>query len=427
MSDGPSPYAPLKIANFRWFIASSFFVSMGGAMQGYAVGKQVYDLTRSEFHLGLIGLAGALPFIASALFAGHVVDKCKRHTVAWASMLGQFACTVALVALSFLPGVPGLLWWIYGVIMVSAVMRSFHMVSRSALVGELVPRELLAMSVSWRTATFQISGVCGPAIAGFIYSSGGAGSSYAINLALICVGLGFLALVRGAPAAPPSQHETMIKSLGQGVRYVFNNKVILGAMSLDLFAVLLGGAEAMLPAIADQILHVDAKGLGLLRSASAMGAFAMMLIMIHRPSFDHAGKVLLGTVAGFGLCMIGLGLSTSFWVSMAFLFLSGAFDYVSVMIRHSLVQLLTPPRLLGRVSAVNSIFIGSSNEIGAFESGVTARMFGLVRSIVIGGTLTMGVVAAIAWRIPPLRKLRRVQDLQVVDPNAAGPQPKVAL
>lgn len=419
----PHPYAPLKIANFRWFIFSSLAVAMGGNIQGYAVGKQIYDLTQSEFDLGMIGLAGALPFIASALFAGHIVDRSRRQTVAWLSVLGQLLCSLALLAIAYAPALPHQQWWIYGVVMVSGVVRSFHTVARSALVGELVPRELLAPSVSWRTGTFQISSVAGPSIAGLIYASGGAGPTYVVDAALLGIGLIFLFFIRNVESQPAPGNEPMLRSLNQGIRYVVDNKIILGAMSLDLFAVLLGGAESMLPAIADKILHVDAKALGLLRSAPAMGALAMMLFMLHRPTFARAGVVLLATVALYGACMIGLGLSTSFWLSMFILFMAGVFDYVSVMVRQSLVQLLTPRRLFGRVAAVNMIFIGSSNEIGAFESGVTAKWLGLVRSIVIGGALTQAVVAAVAWRIPGLRKLRRIQDLQVVEPQEIAVAP----
>jgi hypothetical protein len=291
---------------------------------------------------------------------------------------------------------------------VGGVARSFLVPSRNALAAELVPRELYPRAAAWRSAIWQLAAVLGPAAGGLLYAFGSARLAYGMSTMLCFVGLVALAQVHRAVVPASSDDTSVWESLGVGIRFVLQQPVLLGAMTLDLFSVLFGGAVALLPIFAGEILRVGPQGLGVMQAAPAAGAVAMSLVLTHRPPMRRAGRALLIAVAGFGLTIIGFGLSRSFALSVALLAASGMLDMVSVVIRSTLLQVFTPRHLLGRVSAVNSIFIGSSNEIGAFESGVAAKLLGAVPAVVFGGTMTLLVVAATAWRLPPLRKLRQI-------------------
>lgn len=404
----PGPYASLRIPDFRRYIIGLFTFTVAIQIQGTVVGWQVYELTHDKLALGLIGLAEALPFIGAALYAGHVADRHDRRGVALVALAVLVACSVALLFLPLVVRSTVLLPGIYAVIVASGLGRSFLLPARQALGAELVPRELYGNAITWRSGTWQLAAVLGPAIGGLLYAVGGPTLAYAADVALMVAGLVAIGMVRHRSAIQREHTEGMVRSLSTGIRFVWREQIILGALSLDLFSVLFGGATALLPVFADDILRVGPQGLGLLRAAPAIGAVATSVLLARVPPFRHTGRVLLRAVAVFGLCMIAFGLSTSFAVSVGVLVVSGAADMVSVFIRSTLIQTMTPTHMLGRVSAVNAIFTGSSNEIGAFESGVTAKLFGTVPSVVFGGVATLVVVVATAVRNPVLRRLGRM-------------------
>lgn len=404
------PYAALRHGDFRWYVLSVMAMTVATQIRGVVVAWQLYALTHDPLVLGLIGLAEALPFIATALFAGHVADRTDRRTIALGAMVALLGCAASLLALSnhrvvSARDVP----WFYLVIGASGIARSFLMAARTALVAELVPRDHYANATAWRTSSWQLAAVVGPAVGGLIYAFGGPTPAYATDVTLMAVGVVTLTLVRprGRPAVV--EGEGTIESLGAGIRFVFSQPILLGAISLDLFSVLFGGAVALLPVFAADILHVGPEGLGLLRAAPAVGAVAMSLWLAHRPPLTRAGHALLLNVALFGVSIIAFGLSHAFWLSALLLVFNGAVDTVSVVIRSTILQEWTPAPLLGRVAAVNSVFIGSSNEIGAFESGTAAKLLGTVPSVIFGGLMTLGVVGVTAWRVPSLRRLKELR------------------
>jgi MFS family permease len=403
------PYAPLRFGAFRWFIVGLLPATLAQQIQAVVVGWQIYALTHDPLALGLIGLSEALPFISVALFAGHVADRIDRRQVALASLSVMLGCAATLFLLSFRLARGAPVWPVYLVVAVGGVARSFLTPSRNALAAELVPRELYARAAAWRTAAWQLAAVVGPAIGGLLYAFGSARLAYGVGTSLFLIGVGCLAQVRRVIEPVVIDATSVWESLSLGVRFVLHQPVLLGAMTLDLFSVLFGGAVALLPIFADRILHVGPQGLGVMQAAPAAGAVTMSLVLTHRPPMQRAGRSLFIAVAGFGLAIIGFALSRSFVLSVALLAASGMLDMVSVVIRSTLLQVFTPPQLLGRVSSVNSIFIGSSNEIGAFESGVAAKLMGTIPAVLFGGTMTLLVVAATAWRNPQLRRLREIR------------------
>jgi MFS family permease len=406
-----SPYASLRIPNFRRYVLAVVAFTLATMIQGTVVGWQVYELTHSTLDLGLIGLAEALPFIGASLFAGHVADRYDRRLVTIVSLIAVLGSAVALLVLpQFLGNSPkSLVSAIFAVIVVSGFARSFVHPARQALGAELVPRALFPQSVTWRSGAWQLAAVAGPAIGGALYAIGGTRLAYAVDAVLVVVGILLLVAVRRTPTPPNRSTESIGTSLAAGVRFVFGERIVLGALSLDLFSVLFGGATALLPVYAAEILHVGPQGLGLLRSAPAIGAVITSVVLTHAKPFQHTGRLLLRCVAIFGLTIIVFGVSTNFYIAGAALVAGGAADMVSVFIRSTLLTLRTPPEMLGRVMSVNGIFVGSSNEIGAFESGVTASWFGTVPSVVLGGMMTLVVVAVTAWRNPMLRRLGRME------------------
>jgi MFS family permease len=403
------PYAALRIAAFRRYIAGLLTLILATQVQGVVVAWQVYAVTRDPLSLGLIGLAEALPFIGFALWAGHVADRVDRRKLTLAATAVLTLCSAALLALSLAPPAPRThVTLIYAIIAVSGVARSFLNPARTALSTELVPREVLANSLTWRSTTWQAAAVGGPALGGVLYAFAGAPFAYALDTALMLIAVVAFVRVRHVPRPRLPAAVSVGRSLLEGIAYVRHQPVLLGAMTLDLFSVLFGGATALLPIFADEILRIGPQGLGVLRAAPAVGAVLVSLWLAHRPPVSRTGPVLLAVVAAFGLTMIGFGLSRSFPLSVALLVASGGVDMVSVNIRSMLLQMLVPEHLLGRVSSVNQIFIGSSNEIGAFESGVAARLVGAAPSVVLGGLLTLTVVGATAWAVPALRRLRAI-------------------
>jgi MFS family permease len=413
---GHDPYAPLRVRNFRWFMGSVLTMALGAQIQGVVVAWQIYSITKDPLSLGMVGLAEALPFIGLALYAGHVADVVDRRRVALWALGVLTACALALAVLSraevaWSPERPSVRWAIYGVIMLCGAARSFLLPARSALSAEVVPRALYPSAVAWRTGIWQIAAVTGPALGGLLYGLFGATAAYTVSAILMAMGFGAVAQIKvparvatSAAAAP-----SLITSLREGLSFLFGRRLFLGAMTLDLFAVLFGGAVAILPVFAEQILHVGPEGLGMLRAAPAAGAVVMSAALALRPPLRRAGGSLLLSVAIFGLCMVAFALSRSFWLSLALLAGSGAADMLSIYVRSTLLQVMVPTAMLGRISSVNQIFIGSSNEIGAFESGVAARLLGTIPSVVAGGLITVAVVAVTAWRFPELRRLKKLE------------------
>jgi MFS family permease len=403
------PYAALAVPAFRWYALNLLLATLGIQIQGVVVSWQVYEITRDPLALGAIGLAEIIPFIGAALFAGHVADTVSRKLVVLWSQACLLLCAAALIALSLFPSLPHPVLLLYGIVATGGLARSFLMPARTALIAELLPPELYAGAVRWRGALFQTASVVGPALGGLLWAFGGPRLACAVIGLLLGGALVSLAAIPNTPATPPPVAEPIWTSLKGGITFMFSEPLLLGAATLDMFAVLFGGAVALLPIFSAEILHVGPQGLGILRSAPAVGAVAMSLVLAHRPPFRRAGRALFSAVVIFGICMIGFGLSTSFVLSFAFLAVSGCADEVSVVVRQTILQLRTPRHLLGRVASVNSIFIGSSNEIGAFESGLAARYLGTVASVVVGGIATLAVTGAAAWRFPVLRRLRSIE------------------
>ncbi len=406
------PYAALRGLDFRWFLGSMGFVTLGLQVQGVVVGWQVYDRTGDPLALGLVGLAEALPFLAVALFGGHVADRVNRLRLCRLSALSLAFCSALLWAYTWqsTSGVlPRGVTPIYAVIFLTGLVRAFYRPANLALGTDLLPKHLYANGSTWRVSVFHAGMVVGPALGGLVYAWRGPVTAHALAMALL--GTGFLGMlfIRQAPAPVRPRAGSVFASLGEGLRFVFSQRLLLGAFSLDLFAVLFGGAVAVLPVFAREVLHTGPQGLGLLRAAPAVGSVLMGLTLAHLPPLRRAGRTLLLCVAGFGVAMIAFALSRSFPLSLLLLAVSGAVDNVSVVLRATLLQTLTPEAMLGRVASVNQLFIGSSNEIGAFESGVSARLLGLVPSVIFGGCMTLLVVAGTAWRVPALRRLDRIQ------------------
>jgi MFS family permease len=400
-------YASLRFPSFKWLITSLMTMTIATQLRGVVVAWQVYAITHDPLSLGLIGLAEALPFIAVALFAGHVADRMDRRRIVVGSLVLTFACALALLLLT-LHGARHPFqsaWPFYAVIFVSGISRSFLMPARTALAAELVPRELYANASAWRTSSFQFAAVTGPALGGVLYAAVGPAGAYTVDVCLMLTALAAMRLVLAPVTTRMPLQRSVLRGLAEGVAFLRSQPVLLGAMSLDLFSVLFGGAVALLPIFASDVLHVGPQGLGALRAAPAAGAVVMSLWLAHRPPMQRAGRSLLLSVAVFGAAMLGFALSRNFALSLGFLALSGMVDTVSVVVRSTLLQVFTPDALLGRVSAVNAVFIGSSNEIGAFESGLLARLLGTIPSVLIGGTMTLVTVGLTAWKAPALRRL----------------------
>jgi MFS family permease len=403
------PYRALRYGDFRWLLVATTLASIASQMQSLVLGWQVYELTHDALALGWMGLAEALPFLGLTLVGGLAADRWNRRVLA-----------VASTALSLLGALVLLMWFrywhrhastwpLYAVQSLAGVSRAFSRPATQALGAELVPRSEYQNASTWRSACFHFSMVAGPAIGGLLFAWGGSLLAFKVIASLLAAGAVCMLIVRGG-----NTHRALVTShsrgLVAGVRFVFAHRLILSALSLDLFAVLFGGAIALLPAFASDILHVGPEGLGLLRTAPAVGAIGMSLVLAYRPPNRRAGAVLLAAVAVFGACWILIAFSRTLAWSVALLALSGAVDDISVVLRATLVQTHTPADMMGRVQAVNGFFIGSSNEIGAFESGLTAKALGLVPSVVFGGCMTLVVVAAVAYLVPELRRLKHITD-----------------
>lgn len=402
------PFAALKFKEFRCYISGRFFLTTAVNFQAVCVGWQIYELTKDPLSLGLIGLAEAIPYILIALFAGYVVDHYDRRKILMTAISVLIASSALLFFLSYnneyllsLGTLP-----IYILIFVTGLARGFISPSMFAIMSQVVPKKIFGNSSTWNSTVWQIGAVGGPALGGFAYGFLGVGKAYLINTLFFGLAFVFFSFIATRAVIKSEKIENIKESITAGLKFVFSNQLLLGALSLDLFAVFFGGAVALLPMFADQILHVGPKGLGVLRAAPAIGALIMAVILTFYPLKKGAGKKLLYSVSLFGACSIGFALSSNFYLSILFLALGGAFDNISVVIRTTIVQMFTPDHMRGRVSSVNSIFIGSSNEIGAFESGFAARILGLVPSVIFGGSMTLLVTSITAKFAPKLRNLK---------------------
>ncbi len=394
---------PLHHRDFRYYLTGRFLALCASQMLGVGVGQYIYELTHSALHLGLIGLVLFLPKISFVLLAGHTADRFDRRAVILVCRLTQCVATLGLIL--FARSGSHELGWLYALLLLVGTANSFEGPATQAIVPALVPAPIFSRAVAWNASVMQAAFIAGPALGGCLYAFGNVlGVFYAIaTMRLLSAVL--IALVRTRTGRMESA-ELSWQTLLAGLNYVFRTKVVLGTISLDLFAVLFGGAVALMPIYANDILRVGPSGLGILRAAPAAGAALMALFFAHRPPIQRAGSAMLGCVAMFGLATILFGISHNFYFSLACLVILGASDMVSVVIRGVLVQMQTPPEMRGRVSAVNLVFIGASNELGEFESGLTAAWFGTIPAVVLGGLGTLAVVALWAWRFPEVRAYR---------------------
>ncbi len=402
-------YASLKIKDFRWFVFARFTLTFAIQMQSVIVGWQVYQITHDALSLGLIGLSEALPFLIISLFAGHVADNYKRKIIIILSNIAYFFCGISLLFIS--TSFKSILLThgaapIYLIIVIAGLARGFMSPAQGAFAAQLVPPELFGNASTWNSLAWQSAEVLGPAAGGIIYGFFGPGTAYTVVSAMSFIGIIFFNVIKNKGFPEKKAYESIRQSLSTGLKFVFKNEIILSALTLDMFAVFFGGAVSVLPIFADRVLHIGAKGLGILRAAPAVGEIIMSVIQVNYPMFKNAGRNLLICVFGFGVSIILFAISKNFILSLALLFIGGLFDNVSVVIRATIIQLFTPNEMRGRVSAVNGIFIGSSNELGSFESGLAAKFMGLIPSVIFGGSMTLIVVAVIKRFAPKLKNLK---------------------
>jgi MFS family permease len=410
------PYAALRFKEFNIFLLLRFILVFGWSMQFIIIEWQVYTLTKDPLSLGIIGLMEIIPAFSMALFAGHIVDQNEKRTLLL-KCIGLFSFISFGLFFLTSPSVEAawssnqILYTIYGFVFMGGLLRAFFGPTIFSLVALIVPKKTYPNATTWNSSTWQMASVLGPAFAGFTINWMGVHWSLCIVFGLVILSFLLLFGISKKPILNPKIGEPVIKSLREGVRFVYKSKAILGALSLDMIAVLFGGAVALLPIFAQDILKVGSEGFGLLRAAPAVGAFLTMLITAYIPISKNAGLKLLVAVFGFGLSIIVFGLSSIFWISVMALFFSGVTDGVSMVIRQTILQLKTPDHMRGRVSSVNSMFVGSSNELGAFESGLTAKLMGTVTAVVFGGTMTLITVITTGIVSPSFRKLDLQKDL----------------
>ncbi len=401
-------YAALRVSDFRLFLSGHLLSTLGMQMQTTAVGWQLWEKTNSELALGLVGLVQIVPILGLALPAGQAADRFdRRKTLMSATTVAVIAALGLAVASKWASANVPL---IYACLFLNGLARAFQGPARSSLMPQLVPPQIFSNAVSWSVSGFELSSMIGPALAGWlIYLFGGVTPVYLLaGLGSVIYFVTLATLTKRSYAAESRSNRIDLKTLVAGFKYVWNTRLLLAAMSLDMFAVLFGGAVALLPVYAREVLGAGARGFGTLQAAPSLGAITMAVMTAHLPPFKKAGRTLLWAVAGFGAATIVFGLSKNFWLSLAMLFLTGAFDNISVVIRQTLATILTPDEMRGRVSAVNGMFISASNELGRFESGSVAALFGPIFSVVSGGVGALIVVATVAISAPQLRRFGRL-------------------
>ena len=409
------PYLALRFPNFRAFITAKLLITLYIQVQAVVVGWQLYEITHDPLSLGLIGLTEVIPALSVSLFAGYIADNFPKKRIV------QFCYAVFLLSIGLLMSFSyykedftqfftahfgfGTLP-IYIAVAMNGFARGFASPSNFSLMTELVSKDAYSNSASWNSTMWELGAVFGPILGGFAYATLGATAAYTLGMALVFIGILFFNRIN-VPifTVKEEDREQILQSVTEGLRFVFNSKMLITAITLDLFAVLFGGTVALLPIFAKDILHIDSSGLGMLRGASAVGAGLTALFLAYQPPMQRPGRNLLWAVAIFGLATICFALSKNFYLSLAFLFILGAADSVSVIIRSTIMQLFTPEEMRGRVSSVNNMFITSSNELGSFESGVAARLLGTVASVIFGGSMTLLVVLITKFRAPFLSEL----------------------
>jgi MFS family permease len=407
------PYAVLRYSNYRYFVLGRSFFTLASQMQTVAVSWEIYQRLQmntrdAALALGFIGLVQVLPMMILALPAGQAADRLDRKNITRSTQLLFATCALALLILSRHHAPVGYYYLVLGI---AACGRAFSVPAISSLFPTLIPRELLPNAMTWNSSIFQITAMVGPALGGLIVARWGAATSYVVNI--ICGGLAFLTFsLTGAAAVKTEKPPVTWDSLVSGVRFVFGTRILLGLFCLDLFAVLLGGATALLPIFANDLLKAGPEGYGLLRAAPSVGAVTMALFTAHWPPWKKAGRVMLWGVAGYGVATLVFGVSKIFWLSMLALALTGMFDNISVVVRQTVMQMITPDAMRGRVSAITFLFISCSNELGELESGLTARWLGAVGSVVLGGIGTLLVVLGSTFVFPEIGRLGRLQELK---------------
>lgn len=401
--------APLKVPEYRLYILTRFFYIMALRMVTTVVAYLLFQITRSSFSIGLVGLSEFVPVFLLALYAGHVIDRSDKRTLLLKGILGYAACVAALVILTMSSVQQGLekqtiIICIYGIIFFTGVIRSFAGPTSNAILAQLVPKNILQFAANFSSTTWLIASITGHATAGFFIAWFGVHATFIIILCYVLLAAFFISRISRKPVAHNNVHAKVWDSVKEGLQYVFRHKIMLGAISLDLFAVLFGGAVALIPEFAERILDVGPIGFGWLNAAIDIGSATTISLLTFFPLRRNQGRKLLVAVAGFGICIIVFGLSDIYWISFAALVIAGMLDGISVLVRGTILQLTTPDEMRGRVSAVNSMFINSSNELGQFESGFTARLMGAVPAVVFGGSMTLLVVLFTWWKMPGLRK-----------------------
>jgi len=404
------PLGALRVTEFRNLMIGRFLFIMGLRMMGTLVGWWIYELTNAPFAIGLIGLAEVIPAVSLALYAGHVIDKSEKRKLLLKGVILYWCCAFILLFLSMDIGALKLTSLqiaigIYFIVFCTGIIRSFTGPSFGTIIGAVVPKNLLQNATTWSQGIWLSASVLGHAIVGFIIAGFGHTGSLIVVISLVGIGYGFISMIKSKPPHADVVDQKTLESVKEGLRFVFNSKEVFGALSLDLFAVLFGGAVAMIPVFAKDILKVGPIGFGWLNAASDIGAIIIILIITIFPANRGQGKKLLLAVAGFGVCIIVFALSKIFWLSFVMLLLSGILDGFSMIVRGTIVQLKTPDHMRGRVMSVNSMFINSSNELGQFESGVAAKAMGVIPSVIFGGAMTLLVVGVTWFKAPALKKM----------------------
>lgn len=422
MAKSKKPYEALKYKEFNFFLVVRLSMVLAWSMQFIVIEWQVYTLTKDALSLGVIGLMEVIPAVAMALFAGHYVDKFEKRKILIYCLLGFFAISCGLFYITSSNAnlnlsTQQIIWVIYVLVFLGGIVRSFIGPATFALFSLVVPKKVYPNATTWSSSVWQMGGMIGPAMGGFLIHLIGVHWSMFVIVAITIVAFVFLLNIKKKPVIKKNIEEAMLTSLKNGIQFVFKTKEILGALTLDMISVLFGGAVALLPIFAQDILGVDSLGFGFLRAAPAVGAFLTMLTVAYFPLNNKAGLKLLWAIFGFGICIIVFGISTIFWVSLIALFFSGVTDGVSMVIRQTILQLKTPDDMRGRVSSVNSIFVGSSNELGAFESGFTAKIMGASTAVIFGGCMTLVTVLVSGLGFKKLRRLDFNKDIEAHENN----------
>ena len=411
------PYAALRFREFNIFLLVRFAMVFAWSMQFVIIEWEVYSITKNPLSLGIIGLMEVIPAVSMALFAGHIVDQREKRGLLFKCIFGFSVVSLGLFLLTW-PRVVGeistdtVLYAVYFLVFIGGIVRAFLGPTIFSLFSLLIPKKIYPNAATWSSSVWQMGSVVGPATGGFFIHWIGVHWSMCFVFAFSLMALLLLLQIPKKPIMNPNIGEPIMKSLKEGIKFVKNTRVILGAITLDMFAVLFGGAVALLPIYAQDILKVGPEGFGILRAAPAVGALLIMFTSAYFPLNKNAGYKLLTAIFGFGICIIVFGISTWFWLSVIALFLSGVTDGISVIIRQTILQLRTPDHMRGRVASVNSMFVGSSNELGAFESGLTAKLMGTVTAVVFGGGMTILTVLGTGAFFPKLRKLDLRKDLE---------------